>query len=104
VRVFKYLGMTLTNLNWVHEENKSILNSANAHYNSVQNLLFCSSVSKNVNIKIRRKIILPVVLYECQTWLFTQTEEHRLRVVVNRVLRKIFGHKRNNQIVGTRST
>lgn len=91
----KYLGMALTNLNCVHEEITSIMNSVNAHYSSVQNLLFWSSVSKNVNIKIYRNIILPVVLYECQTWPFTQIEEHRLRVVVNRVLRKIPGHKRN---------
>jgi hypothetical protein len=41
---FKYLGITLTNLNQVHEEITSIMNSVNAHYNSVQNLLFCSSV------------------------------------------------------------
>ena len=87
--------MTQTNLNCLHEEITSILNSVNACYDSVQNLLFCSSVSKNVNIKIYRNIILRVVLYECQTWPFTQTEEHRPRVVVNRVLRKISGHKRN---------
>jgi hypothetical protein len=87
--------MTLTNLNCVHEEITSILNSVNAYYNSVQNLLFCSFVSKNVNIKICRNIILSVVLYECQTWPFTRIEEHRLRVVVGRVLRNIYGHKRN---------
>jgi hypothetical protein len=63
----KYLGMTLTSLNCVHEEITSIINSVNAYYNSVQNLLFCSSVSENVNIKIYRNRILPVVLYECQT-------------------------------------
>jgi len=58
---FKYLGMTLTDLNCVHEEIRSILNSVNGYYNSAQNLLFCSSVSKYVNIKIYRNIILPVV-------------------------------------------
>ena len=51
---FKYLEMTQTNLNCVHEEITSILNSVNAYYNSAQNLLFCSSVLKNVNIKIHR--------------------------------------------------
>jgi len=51
-------------------------------------------LSKNVNIKIYRTIILPVVLYGCETWLLTLREEHRLRVFENRVLRRIFGPKR----------
>jgi hypothetical protein len=45
-------------------------------------------------IKIYRTIILPVVLYGCETWTPTLREERRLRVFVNRVLRRIFGPKR----------
>jgi hypothetical protein len=52
-----------------------------------------SSLSKNLNIKIHRTIILPVVLYGCETWSLTLTEECRLRVFENRVLRRIFGPK-----------
>ena len=44
---------------------------------------------------IYRTIILPVVLYGCETWLLTLREEHRLRVFENRVLRRIFGPKRD---------
>jgi hypothetical protein len=40
-------------------------------------------------------IILPVVLYGCETWSLTLKEEHRLRVSENRVLRRIFGPKRD---------
>jgi hypothetical protein len=40
-------------------------------------------------------MMLPVVLYECETWSLTLREEHRLRVFENRVLRKIFGPKRD---------
>jgi hypothetical protein len=40
-------------------------------------------------------IILPVVLYGCETWSLALREEHRLRVFENRVLRRIFGSKRN---------
>jgi hypothetical protein len=40
-------------------------------------------------------IILPVVLYGCETWSLTLREEHRLRVFENRVLRRIFGPKRD---------
>jgi hypothetical protein len=61
----------------------------------VQNLLSSSLLSKNVKIKIYRTIILPVVLYGCETWSFTLREECRLRVFENRVLRRIFGPKRN---------
>jgi len=59
----------------------------------VQNL--CSLLSKNLKIKIYRTIILPVILYGCETWLLILREECRLRVVENRVLRRIFGPKRD---------
>jgi hypothetical protein len=51
-------------------------------------------LSRNVKVKIYKTIILPVVLYECETWSLKLREEYRLRVFENRVLRKIFGHKR----------
>ena len=54
-----------------------------------------SLLSMNVKIKIYRTIILPVVLYGCETWSLTFGEEHRLRVFENRVLRRIFGPKRD---------
>jgi hypothetical protein len=40
-------------------------------------------------------IILPVVLYGCETWSLTLREEHKLKVFENRVLRRIFGPKRD---------
>jgi hypothetical protein len=52
-------------------------------------------LSKNTKIKIHRNIILPVVLYGCETWSLTLREEHRLRVFENMVLRRIFGPKRD---------
>jgi hypothetical protein len=52
-------------------------------------------LSKNTKIKIYRTIILPVVLYGCETWSLTLKDEHRLRVFENRVLRRIFGPKRD---------
>jgi len=61
----------------------------------VQNLLSSSLLSKNLKIKIYRNIILPVVLYGCETWSLTLREERRLRVFENRVLRRIFGSKRD---------
>jgi hypothetical protein len=52
-------------------------------------------LSKNLKNKIYKKIILPVVLYGCETWSLTIREEHRLRVFENKVLRRIFGPKRD---------
>jgi hypothetical protein len=53
------------------------------------------NLNKNVNIKIYRRVILSVVLYGCEIWSSTLREESRLRVFENRVLRRIFGPKRD---------
>ena len=58
-------------------------------------LLSSRLLSKNLKIKIYRTIILPVVLYGCETWLLTLREERRLRVFENRVLSRVFGPKRD---------
>ena len=60
---FKYLGTNLRNQNYIQEEIKSRLKSGNAGYHVVQNLLSSSSLSKDLNVKIYRTIILPVVVY-----------------------------------------
>ena len=95
VEHFKYLGTTLTNRNSIQEEIKCRLKSGNACYCLVQNLLSSSLLSKNLKIKIHRTIILPVVLYGCETWSLMLREERRLWVFENRVLRRIFGPKRD---------
>jgi hypothetical protein len=59
-------------------------------------------LSKNVKIKIYRIIILPVVLYGCESWSLTLREERRLRVFENRVLRRLFGLKKG-EVTGERS-
>jgi hypothetical protein len=59
------------------------------------NLLSSQLLSKNLKIRIYRTIILPVVLYGCETWSLTLREEHRLGVFENRMLRRIFGPKRD---------
>jgi hypothetical protein len=52
-------------------------------------------LSRNVKVKIYKTKILPVVLYGCETWSLTLREEHIMRVFENRVLRRIFGPKRD---------
>jgi len=94
VEEFKYLGTTLTNKNSIQEEIKSRLKLWNTCYYSVQNLLSSRLLSKKLKTKIYRTIILPV-LYGCETWPLTLREERRLRVFENRVLRRVFGPKRD---------
>jgi hypothetical protein len=60
----------------------------------------CNLLSKNVKIRIYKIIILPVVLYVCETWSLTLREEPRLRVLENMVLRRMFGLKRDGGIGG----
>jgi hypothetical protein len=57
---------------------------------------------KNVKVRIYKTIILPVVLYGCKTWSLTVREEQKLRVFENRVLRRIFGPKRDGVTGGWR--
>jgi hypothetical protein len=79
----------------MHEEIESRLNSGNGCYHSVQSFLSSCLLSRNLKVKIYKTIILPVVLYGCEIWSLTLREEHRLRVFENRVLRRMFGPKRD---------
>jgi hypothetical protein len=59
-------------------------------------------VPKNVKVIIYKIIILPLVLYGCEAWSLTIEEEHKLRVFENRMLRRIFGPKRDGVMAGCR--
>jgi hypothetical protein len=72
VEEFKYLGTTLTNRNSIHEEIQSRLTSGNACYHSVQNLLSSRLLSKNTKVRVHRTVVLPVVLYGCETLSHTE--------------------------------
>jgi hypothetical protein len=87
VAQFRYLGTTISNETLIQEESKRRLNSGNAYYHSVQKLLSSRLLSKNIKIRLYKTIILPVILYGCETWPLILLEKHRLRVSDNRVLR-----------------
>ncbi|KAJ4452238.1 hypothetical protein ANN_03756 [Periplaneta americana] len=91
VEKFKYLGATVTNINDTREEIKRIINMGNACYYSVEKLLSSSLLSKNLKVRINKTVILPVVLYGCETWTLTLREEHRLRMFENKV--RILGYR-----------
>ena len=69
----------------------------------MQNLLSSSLLSNNIKIKIYRTIILPFVLYGCETWSLTFRHEHQLRVFEKRGLRRIYGPRRGG-ITGEQRT
>jgi hypothetical protein len=85
---FKYLGTTLTDQIFLREEIKSRLNLGKI-------LLSSHLLARNVKVKTHKTIILPVVLYECQTRSLTLSKGRRLRVFDNKVLRTLFGPNRD---------
>ena len=94
VERFKFLGTTLTNQNSIQEDNHSTLQSGNACH-SVKNLLTSSLLSKIINIKKLRTVNLSFILYGYENWSLTLKEKHLLRVFQSKVLRRIFGPKRD---------
>ena len=89
------MGTTLTDQNYIQEQTKTRLQSWNACYHLVQNVLSSCLLYKTIKIKIYRTVMLRAVLYGCETWSNTLREERRLRVFENRVLRRIFGPERD---------
>jgi hypothetical protein len=87
--------MSVTNQNFIQEKITWRMSSGNDCYHSLQNLLSSCLLSRNIRIRIYKTIILPLVLKGCETWALALREEHRLRVFEDRLLRKIFGPKRN---------
>jgi hypothetical protein len=85
----------LTNQNLFPVEIKSRLNLGIAYYHSFQNLLSSGLLSKNITIKPYTAIIFLVVLYGCEIRSLTFGKEYQLRVFQNRVLKRIFGSKKN---------
>ncbi|KAJ4452266.1 hypothetical protein ANN_03784 [Periplaneta americana] len=97
VEKFKYLGATVTNINDTREEIKRRINMGNACYYSVEKLLSSSLLSKNLKVRIYKTVILPVLLYGCETWTLTLREEHRLRVFENKSESPSFTTIQNNR-------
>ncbi|KAJ4445552.1 hypothetical protein ANN_12232 [Periplaneta americana] len=83
-----YLDKILLDMNVTWDE-------ANAAATRIQKLLSSSLLSKNLKVRIYKTVILPVIPYGRETWTLTLREEQRLRVFENKVLRKIFGAKRD---------
>ena len=90
----KFLGTNVTNKNSFQEEIKSRLSQGMLVISRCRIFVF-QFVIKNIKIKIEKTVILPVVLYGCETWSLTLREKRRLRMFENRILRRMFGSKRD---------
>ena len=87
------MGTTLTNKNSIQEEIKSRF--CHGMLAVIRCRIFCLLVCyPKIQRYIHINTILPVVLYGCETWSLTLSEERRLRVFENGVLRRIFGPER----------
>ena len=95
VENLKYQGVTAINTNDICEEIKRKINMGNACYYLREKILSSRLLSKNLKVNTYKTIILTVVLYGCETCSLTLKEEQRLRALENKVLRKIFGTKRD---------
>jgi hypothetical protein len=93
-KLFKYLGTTITNQTLIQEEINRRLISGNASYHPLQNLLSSHLPSKNIKIRMYKTIILPVVLYGCETWSLILREEHRQGVSEQGAEKNVWSEKR----------
>jgi hypothetical protein len=93
----------LTNQNYIREELRGRLNSGSACYRAVQNILSSRLKFKSMNIEIYATTIVPALLHGCKTWSLALREGHGFRVFENRVLRRIFGPKRDEVTRGWRN-
>ena len=80
VEMFKYQGIMVTNTNDIRKEINRRINMGNACYYSLEKILSSHLLSKKLKVNTYKSILLPVVLYGCETWSLTLREEHRAQV------------------------
>jgi hypothetical protein len=101
VAMLKYMRKAVTYNKFDSGGNKEEIEFRYCCYHLVQNILSSCLLSKNINIRLYRTIILPVVLYVFETW-SPKLGEKKLRMFENRVLKRIFGPKRDEMVLGLR--
>jgi hypothetical protein len=102
VSQLRYLGTAVRNQGFIRNKVRRRLNSDDGCYHSVRNLPSPRLLSKNGKIKIHKTIILPVILYWCETWTLTLSNKNAHWACENKVLRRIFGPKGDEIMVGWR--
>jgi len=99
---FKYLGTILTSDNNNKTEINRRLHAGNGCYYATNTLLKSRLLSRNTKVRIYKTIIKPVFTYGCETWVLTKGEENKFKVFENKVIRKIYGPKKDEETGGLR--
>ncbi|KAL4083745.1 hypothetical protein QTP88_029061 [Uroleucon formosanum] len=96
VEQFKYLGPWMNENANSHEEIKERLIAANRYYFGLSTLFKSKLLSRRSKITLYEVLIRPIVLYACETWATTEMDENKLGVFERKILRKIYGPKKND--------
>ena len=83
VEKFRYLRVTVTNTNDIRKQIKLRINVGNACYYSLEEILTSHLLSKKLKVNTDKTIILPVVLYACETWSLTSRDGAQVKDVRN---------------------
>ena len=94
---FKYLGVGINSLADIHEEIHRRITAGNKCYFSLVQLFKSKKLSRKTKIRLYKTLIRPIVLYACGAWASTKSDENKLMVFERKILRRIFGPKRNNE-------
>ena len=95
MKIYRLKRWKSSNTNDIREEIKRRINMGNECNYSLEKIVLSHLLSKKLKVNTNKTIILPVLLYGCETWSLTLREEHRLRVFENKILRNIYGAKRD---------
>jgi len=94
---FKYLGVDINQQANSHEEINRRITAGNKCYFALEPLFKSRLLSKNTKLRLYKVLIRPVVLYACGAWASTKSDEKRLLIFERKILRRIYGPKRNEE-------
>jgi len=97
VYTFKYLGVGLDTTNGGHNEVQRRITAANRWLGMLRPLFKSRILSKKSKITMYKVLVRPIALYSCEVWPSTKTDEKKLAIFERKVLRQIFGPKKNEE-------
>ena len=98
VNQYKYLGSTINNTNSIEEEIKARIALGTKAYYANQKFFKSKLVTKHSKLKLYRSVARPIVTYASETWVLKDSSIQKLMIFERKILRKIFGPRRENQL------
>jgi hypothetical protein len=93
----KYIGVDINSQADSHEEIHRRISAGNKCYYSLFQLFKSKKLSRRTKIRLYKTLVRPIVLYACGAWASTKSDENKLMIFVRKILRRIFGLKRNEE-------